>query len=326
MGIPSQIAVAILREHRFRPITGRLLSIGRQTVYLTAQDAAALVERELGVPPRAPLESLEVDRTTLHGHGLQVITDRAFYSLFCDGTYRCLDVSPYEGADIVWDLCQPIPAELEGQFDFIIDGSCLDNTFDPAQALRNFARLLRPGGRIILLNHAARRHNAYVAFSLGWFHDFFAINGFADCQVYLAQWDGDQQLTARWDFYHYRPMREIDGVLSYFGQDQYYFPWRDSHCVVIAEKGNDSDWKKSPVQFLYRPNVTWDYVDGVPEVREQVSPKDAEDPYFAAALRFYQSNRPVLVHPHEQVELPAEVLHYAPTIVYCGSLPSVPIR
>ena len=36
--------------------------------------------------------------------------------------------------------------------DFVVDGSTLDNTFNPAQTLRNFAELLRPGGRLLTIN------------------------------------------------------------------------------------------------------------------------------------------------------------------------------
>ena len=46
-------------------------------------------------------------------------------------------------------------------------------------------------------------------------HDYYAINAFEDCQVYLAQWDGNQPL-ARWDFYQYSPIRERSGRLAYF--------------------------------------------------------------------------------------------------------------
>ena len=82
------------------------------------------------------------------------------------------------------------------------------------------------------IDRASRRHHIYVAFALSWFHDYYAINDFEDCQVYLAQWD-EQSLDLRWDFYHYEPVREQDGILTYFGQDRYYYPWRDAHALVI---------------------------------------------------------------------------------------------
>jgi SAM-dependent methyltransferase len=320
MGIPSQLATIILREHRHRPITGKLLSIARQTVYLKPDEAVALVERELGRRPNVEPQSLEIDQDTRGAYRGQLITDKAFYSLFADIEYRCLDVTAYEGADIVADLCQPLPPDLEGQFDFIFEGSCLDNIFDAASALRNLSRSLKPGGRIIQLNAASRRHHVYVAYSLSWFHDHYAVNNFEDCQVYLSQWDN--LIAGQWDLYRYCPVVERDGQLKYFGQDRYYFPYRHSHAIVIAEKGAASTWDKSPVQFQYRPEVGPLTSDG--ELPAQDLKPDTANPYLVSALRFYHSVRAPIVAESEKVRLPDNLFHTDPQMPYCGSLPPLP--
>ena len=323
MGIPSQIARLILREHRFRPIAGKLLSVGRQTVYLTPRQAIALVEAELGIRPDIDPADVEIDNSTRASHDRGFITDRAFYSLFSDAEYHCLDQSDYENADIVFDLCNPsLKLELEGSFDFIIDGSTLDNVFDPAAAMRNLARIARAGGRLFHLDRSSRRHNVYVAFALSWFHDYYSVNEFDDCQVYLAQWDGDQS-TSRWDFYHYRPLREHDGTVNFFGQDSWYHPWRHAHCIVVAEKGNRSTWNKNPIQYEYRPNIPHAYVDGNFETLPQDSSTADPDPYLKAALRFSRNGRPPILRPDERADLPSNLVNYAPGIAYCESL--VPI-
>jgi SAM-dependent methyltransferase len=323
MGLSSHAARLILREHRFRPITGRLLSIGRQTVFLTPAQAIALVQSELGVRLDVDAANLEIDTSTRGARHRGFISDRAFYSLFCAATYHCLDQSAYESADIVFNLCSAqAPPELENHFDFIIEGSTLDNVFDPAAALRNLARFARVGGRLFHLDRASRRHNVYVGFSLSWFYDYYSVNAFEDCQVYLAQWD-DDQFTSRWDVYHFRPLREQDGIVRYFGQDTWYQPWRHAHAVVIAEKGIASTWDKNPVQFEYRPDIMNAFVDEnfVPLPRNAAAMDD--DPYAKAALRFSRSRRPPLVRPHEKADLPAELVHYAPEIVYCGSIDAI---
>src|SRR6266705_1732482 len=318
MGIPSQFARIILREHRDRPITGAILSIARQTVYLDAQQAGGLVEGELGHPPLRWPQALELDRHTRGAHSRRLVTDRGFYSLFSDATYGCLDVTAYEGADIVADLCRPLPADLENRFDFVVNGSCLDNIFDPAMALRNMTRLMKPGGRIIHVERASRAHNVYVAFALSWFHDYYAINDFADCQVYLAQWDN--LLDGRWDIYRYCPVIEQDGRISYFGEDRFYFPYRDGLAVVIAEKGERSTWEKSPVQFEYRAGLRFEPVDGVPQLAPQALPEDENDPYFRSALRFFRSKRAPIVSAADKVRLPDHLFRYDPRVPYCGSI------
>lgn len=318
MGIFAQIAVPLLREHRHKPITGNILCIGRQTVFLSPENAVALVKHELGTIHRREA-IFEIDTTTRASSRGRFISDRGFFSLFSEAQYHCLDVSDYEGADLVADLCQPLPPLLDGQFDFIVEGSTLDNVFDPATAIRNLARLLRPGGRILHANHAARRHNTYVGFSLSWFHDYYAINQFDDCQVYLAQWDGDRD-AARWDFYHYQPVRTEGGLTTFFGQDRYYHPWREAMAVVIAEKGADSTHDRCPVQYEYRPSTPWESRDGRHETLHQRLSEDRDDPYFAAAMRFQSGTRAPLFSSAEKVKLPDELLLYSPETPYRGSL------
>jgi SAM-dependent methyltransferase len=318
MGIPSQFARIILREHRYRPIAGVILSIARQTVYLTAEQASELVEYELGQRPAHQPSTLEFDRQTRGSHGRQLITDRAFYSLFSDAMYSCVDVTAYEGADIIADLCSPLPSDLENRFDFIVNGSCLDNIFDPAMALRNMTRLLKPGGRIIHMERASRMHKVYVAFALSWFHDYYAINEFADCQVYLAQWD--DLLAGRWDLYRYSPILEQHGHLTYFGEDCFYFPYRDGHAIVIAEKAERSSWEKSPVQFEYRTGLRFEQINGVSHLAPQALPEDENDPYFRSALRFFHSNRAPIVSEIDKVRLADHLVPDDPRIPYCGSI------
>jgi len=323
MGIPSQVARLILREHMFRPITGQLLSIGRQTVHLTPRQAKALVEAELGIQLDVDPKGLELDTSTRGARNRGLISDRAFFSLFSDATYHCLDQSNYENADIVFDLCSTqTPSELQDRFDFVVEGSTLDNVFDPAAALRNLTRVTRVGGRLFQHNRVSRRPNVYVAFALSWFYDYYSVNEFEDCQVYLAQWDAEQ-VTSRWDFYHYRPLREHDGVLKYFGQDTWYYPWRHAHAIVIAEKGSQSTSDKHPIQFEYRADTVNTLVDGNYKMLPQDPLAADENPYLKAALRFSRSRRPPVVKPHEKAQLPIEFVSYAPEIVYCGSIDAI---
>jgi len=318
MGIPSQFARIILREHRHRPIEGEILSIARQTVYLSAETAIDLVERELGRPPRSAPSEVETDQQTRGAQGRRLITDRGFYSLFTGAGYNCLDVTAYEGANIIADLCSPLSPELEGRFDFIVNGSCLDNIFDPAMALRNLTRLLKPGGRIIHMERASRAHNVYVAFALSWFHDYYAVNNFEDCQVYLAQWDN--LLEGRWDIYHYSPVIDDGREFSYFGEDRYYFPHRHAHAIVIAEKGVASTSEKSPIQFGYRPGLTAEELNGPGQRVPRLAPIDPLDPYFRSALRFFRSSRAPIVTEADKIQLPDHLFHYDPRIPLSGSI------
>jgi SAM-dependent methyltransferase len=228
-----------------------------------------------------PGHRVEIDVDTRGGQGREFITDQSFYSMFSDLTYSCLDVSSYEGAELVWDLCEPIPAAWEGRYDLILNGSCLDNLFDPATAMKNMSRLLKPGGRVIHFECSTRVHNAYLAYSYSWFHDYYALNDFEDCKVYMALtgMEGEDQST--WNHYIFDPIVSRNGQDEFIIQEPWYDPKWLSLAFVIAEKGRASTWGMNPVQFQYR------------------SPHDRErnDAYMRSAIRFRKNPRPIQSFP-----------------------------
>src|SRR5688572_28944649 len=99
-----------------------------------------------------------------------------------------LDVTDYERADIVHDLGYSVPDTLHERFDFIYNGGCLDNMFNPGMAMINFSKMLRPGGRVVCMEAASSWCAPYIIYSPGWFSDYYVANGFADCKVYLGSY------------------------------------------------------------------------------------------------------------------------------------------
>ena len=64
------------------------------------------------------------------------------------------DASAYEGADLVHDLNEPIPATWEQRFDLVLDGGTLEHVFNFPVAILNCMRWLKPGGHLILITPA----------------------------------------------------------------------------------------------------------------------------------------------------------------------------
>ena len=289
MGMPRQIARLLLHEHRHRPIAGDILMLGRQTVYLAPPAAVQLVKDVLGAV--RPGAEPEVDPFTTIGKERGTVSDRGFFGLFSEGKVVALDVSDYEGAEIVHDMTAPLPAALEGRFDFIYNGSCLDNMFDPALALKNMSRLLRPGGRVVHLEHGSLWPGAYLMYSMDWFYDYYVINDWADCKAYLALWDDVQ---GPWDLYGWQPVMQVKDHGVFYGESLVTTP-RHAYAIVLAEKGEASTWEKAPLQSKYRP----------PAVRND---------YFAGAKRF-------LLSPRKYVHTGTVTPPALPNAVFCGSLP-----
>lgn len=267
--ITAQIARFILKEHQHRPISGELLCIGRQTIAMGFAEATALMLEE-GISPRYQTDGvIEIDEVTTAGidarrRGVDYISDRQFFSMFTDARVSTLDVSGYEGAEIIWDLNVPFPYMDDAivRADFIFNGSCLDNLFDPAQAMRNLSAMLRPEGRILSFEHGSITQSAYLAYSPEWFWGFFSANDYADAKIWIASpIETDRNtpkakpsLQGNWLIQEWKPRDQIVGI-------------EDFMVVCLAEKGKLSANGRIPRQEHYQA------LYGESAGREYVSPR-----------------------------------------------------
>src|SRR4029077_11632784 len=189
----------------------------------------------------------------------EIVTDRSIFRALGIDSVKALDVSPYEGAEIVHNLCQPIPDSLRECADFIVDGSTLDNVFDPAMALRNLAAMLKPGGRALLINAWSPRDGSYQLCSPAWYFDFFVANGFAECKSCRNRAAGNRA-------HHYW----LDPAFMRTAEARIRVPllacwWRIPVVLVLAEKaGEPSSSLVSPTQAHYRSEREWrSYLDNL---------------------------------------------------------------
>jgi hypothetical protein len=65
-------------------------------------------------------------------------------------TVEALDYSPYDGAQHIHDMNQPIPDVLVGRFDVVFDGGALEHIFNFPTAVGNLMRMTRVGGRVFM--------------------------------------------------------------------------------------------------------------------------------------------------------------------------------
>jgi hypothetical protein len=235
MGIAAHLLEGIVREHKFRAITGDVLLLGRQTIQVSPKHAADIIRAEGLTPRDIPFQ--KIDRRTRGSQGNHYIRDDAFFRLLGIEKIRALDHSPYEGAEIIHDLNRPIPDGLAAVADFILDGSTLDNIFSPSIALQNITRMLRPGGRFISINAGTAHATPYTVHTGFWFMDYCAINRFADCHVYLIVYD-QSSLTA----FVLDPLDRLGRTLATSNV---------MAVVAFGEKGDATTWDKVPVQRYY---------------------------------------------------------------------------
>lgn len=225
MGCPLPVLRFIAREHRQRPFSGPVLLLGRQCVYATFAEVTAMLRAE-GLVPK-PLPSGMSELTNIpswrDGPHAACTSDEAFFQALGGLETVALDSSAYEGAEIVWDLNQPVPAEHEARFGLILDGGTLEHVFDTRTALANVARMLRPGGRVVHTNPATNYlAHGFYQFSPTFYYDFYGANAFSDLRCYIAEqpsWSTSGHGWRYWEWDTRRPytnLRAKDLLMTFF--------------------------------------------------------------------------------------------------------------
>jgi SAM-dependent methyltransferase len=99
----------------------------------------------------------------LAGHELSQLALQTKFGGFADAfltsllsieTLEALDYSAYQGASIMHDMNQPIPSELEGRFDAVIDSGTIEHVFNFPVAMANCMKMVRLGGRLFIITVA----------------------------------------------------------------------------------------------------------------------------------------------------------------------------
>jgi len=248
MGIPAPLIEFFLQEHNYRAWRGSLLTLGKQTVCADPHRLSTILQAQ-GIAWN--LQTADIDRHTVQasiGSNNRYVTDATLFASFAGGvSLDVMDVTDYEGANLIYDLCGPMPDSLKNRYDLIFNGSVLDNIFDPAQALRNITQLLAPNGRVIHIEMASNLGYASLIYSTIWFLDYYVVNDFADCRVYVCTFKTvDELLYGPWEVHAYMPRPDGQAsTLRSLGYEQ-------AIVVIIAEKKETSRFDVSPVQWVYR--------------------------------------------------------------------------
>ncbi len=150
------MAIDLVTFRHLLRISGELTS-GKRALVLGRQNFL-----EQNPPPRMARQ-MPVYQAMLteagHDRAVEDLIDEDGY---CDSLFDYLgfgatdymDLSDYEGANVLHDLNQPVPEHLHGAYDFILDGGTVEHIFNVPQALTNLDRMLSDMGRLLALNPA----------------------------------------------------------------------------------------------------------------------------------------------------------------------------
>lgn len=237
-----------LKEGLRTPFDGkRLLLLGKQEIYATPETVFLLAKR-LGYR----LHRVERIEETKYGRHIDAFS---FFRMLGFAEVEAMDISPYEGAQLLFDLnSAELPGDLRQRFDYIVDGGTLEHVFHVPHALRNIAQMLKAGGKIFHYLPAANWINhGYYSFSPSLFSAFYAVNGFVIEENNLLLWSKSFTETLLEDGV---PKRLEDGLSTCIDDrmcnlmDGNFERLRDYRvlCRCIARKTEAAREVKMPVQ------------------------------------------------------------------------------
>lgn len=207
-------------------IGGTALTFGVQKISGTTADLRGLLEAERFVPRADPGDRPSPDSRP----GKPRVLQDALFSQLGYTTTESIDVVDKESPTYVLDLNRPVPEDLHGRYDLVVDGGTTEHCFDPPQVFANAARLLKVGGHVV--------HATPIA---GWvMHGFYQLSPNVVFQYYAE--NGFGEIDARIVFggrcldpLEYMPRRG-------FGSQR-------ALLVFVARKQQDVAQPKPPVQF-----------------------------------------------------------------------------
>jgi hypothetical protein len=148
MGIQTSSAEFLIYAKREGLELGHTLTLGRQNLFVSS------------IRLRKILKKYGLWRTDLNYSEFDKLMYKKPYYLdpflhYLGATkVSSIDISSYEGADILHDLNLPINTSLHNKYDTVIDGGLLEHVFNFPVAIKNCMEMVKVGGHICILTTA----------------------------------------------------------------------------------------------------------------------------------------------------------------------------
>lgn len=148
---------------------GAVLTLGRQALFLSHR-----YRRYAGIPSQVSADGF-----------CESLLINQLGATTCDS----MDISPYEGATILHDLNDPLPAQHHAQFDTVLDLGTLEHVFDVRTAFRSVGQACREGGHVVHVLPANQQcgHGLYQFSPEFMFSYYTKENGYDSVSVFLVQ-------------------------------------------------------------------------------------------------------------------------------------------
>lgn len=263
MGINVALALQLAEIFSRNQIGGRVLTCGRQEIHFGLSDCAEIMRRfgysqhapgatEIAAPPEIAARLRSIVAANQH-IGIATpavqnswISDKLFFAAFGFIDLKTLDVSDFEGADVLWDLNRPgLGAKLGQTYDLVIDAGTMEHVFDVRTVLRNLFEATAVGGYIV---HTSPSNNymdhGFYQFSPTLFEDYYSANGFRRIVIRVLRHSKDINRDP-WFASDYDA--GVFSATSFGGLDSAMYD-----TIVCVQKTPTSTWDRIPTQGRYQ--------------------------------------------------------------------------
>ena len=242
MGLIPTICRTLILLHKRAGFEGPLLTLGNQDVWADYEQLKSFFDSlecpyaEAAVRPHT--SRLLAQRSDAG----DFVHARTFFEMMGIEEYNDLDKFEDDAPSILQDLNAPVPAELEGRFNLIIDGGTMEHVFDVRQVLENVVRMCRESGWVVHLSPSSNYvDHGFYSFSPCFFYDFYEANGFGEFTCYILQVNPDD-LCEPSPYFEYTYGMDMRGMLD---------PDRQILVFFAAKKLRPTGQLVIPTQGIY---------------------------------------------------------------------------
>lgn len=197
----AEYLVYLAREKIMR---GRVATFGRMTMLVNGSEVKAIAKR------------LQYETAGISALSDSVIDDQAFFLALGVDSLVSIDAVDIDRPTVIGDLSRPLPAELHGAFDVVLDSGTMEHVANFTACLENACNLVRVGGHIV---HSIPSTNfldhGYFSVSPIFYVDFFEVNRWRHhfMALYDTKWG---RFGADRNYWNYTP--EVFGRVQWTGQ------------------------------------------------------------------------------------------------------------
>jgi hypothetical protein len=240
MGLLPTFCRALILLHKRVGLRGPLLTLGNQDVWADHGQLKSFF-RELDCPYEEVAPLPHTSRLlAARPEADAFVHARTFFGMMGIAEYFDMDKFELDSPRILHDLNTPVPEDLCGRFNLLIDSGTIEHIFDVRQVMENIIRMCRESGWVVHVTPSSNWvDHGFYSFSPCFFYDFYQANGFGEFTCYVLQLNPDNFYEPS-PYFEYSYGMDVGGLIEPGRQVMVFFAakkLRPSAALVVPTQG-----------------------------------------------------------------------------------------